>query len=572
MEQLKRLLASLTLRQKITLAVTAVVVAGALYGFLQWNRERDFQPLYTGLAAEDAGAIVNRLRETGIEYRLRDNGSTILAPLAKVADLRLQMATSGLPKSGRIGFEVFDKNNFGATEFAEQVNYHRALEGELERSVLTLSEVQQARVHITKPKDSVFLDLRQPAKASILVRLRSGARLEPENVQALTHLVASAVAGLAPENVSVLDMRGNLLSRPRRASLNDAGEPSEALLEYRQSNERDLRAKIQATLEPLLGSEKFRAGVSVECDFTSGEQSEETFDPSRSVMVTSQRSEDASGASSAGGGVPGTASNLPRPAARPAAGAPGLSRRTENIAYQSSRTVRRIHIPQGAIKRISVALLVDHNVRLDNRGNRLVEPQTPERLQAIRDLVAGAIGLQPDRGDQLVVQSLPFESTLPVAEPPAAAPRPAVLKVSAVGFTLPAWLLEAIEKRNMIVLGALAGVGLLAILAVIGFLIFRKRRKKAKVEAALATKAITAADVERQAQVDKSSLENQIEAKLAEQHALKERQELEILSAFKMPQVATKKAEVLAKHLAEEPKKDAAVMAQVVRTWLSEMD
>src|SRR6185295_11896100 len=158
------LLAKLTNAQKMYLVVAVVVVVAGIFGFLRWNKERDFKPLYTGVSAEDAGAVVAKLKETGADYRVTENGGTILVPSAKVAETRLQMAALGLPKTGRIGYELFDKTNFGATDFTEQVNYHRALEGELERSVMSLSEVEKARVHITLPKASLFVENRQPAK------------------------------------------------------------------------------------------------------------------------------------------------------------------------------------------------------------------------------------------------------------------------------------------------------------------------------------------------------------------------------------------------------------------------
>ena len=186
---------------------------GGLAAFSRWNRERDFRPLYSSLAPDDAAAVLAKVRENGSEFRLSDNGSVVLVPSARVAELRLQMAAAGLPKSGRIGFELFDKTTFGMSDFTEQVNYHRALEGELERSVMSLAEVEQARVHITFPKDSLFLDSQKPAKASVLVKLRPGTQLSRQNVAAICQLVASAVEGLLPEAVSVLDTSGNLLNR-----------------------------------------------------------------------------------------------------------------------------------------------------------------------------------------------------------------------------------------------------------------------------------------------------------------------------------------------------------------------
>lgn len=563
MAELKRLLANLTLRQKVSLVAAAVAVAASLWALGNWSRERDFRPLYTGLAAEDAGAVVARLRERGTPYRLSDAGATVLVPSSLVAEARLDLAASGLPRTGRIGFELFDQNRFGATDFAEKVNFHRALEGELERSILTLAEVERARVHITPPKESVFLESRRPAKASVLIRLRPGARLAPENVQAICHLVASAVEGLEPAAVSVLDVRGNLLNRPRPPEDPDSGRPSEALLEWRQSLERDLVAKIRSTLEPLLGPDGFRASVSLECDFTSGEHSEEILDPTRSVMTSSQRSEDTGGYPAASG-VPGTASNLPRPTARPASSARSYSRKTENITYQSSRTVRRVRIPQGTVKRMSVAVVIDHAVRWEGQGagaRRVVEPPSEEKLKAIRELVAGAVGLNAERGDQLTVESLPFEAMprwQPEEEPAAPSPSGAP--------SLPAWLPEPL--RDPRVLGA-AGAALVVLLAgALALLVRLRRRRRLKIRAAnvLGSGQGAAGALEQAGGNDR--LGEQL-AERAEQQAKLEREALESL---RLAPPKTKKSEVLAKHLGEEAKKDAPGLAQVVRTWLDERE
>lgn len=254
MDQIRRLFSGFSPVQRVTIGLAAAAVIALLMLVTHWTHEHDFQPLYTGLAAEDAAAVVEKVHESGTEYRLAENGSTVLVPSAKVAEMRLQLAAAGIPRTGRIGYELFDKTNFGATDFTEQVNYHRALEGELERSIMGLTEVEQARVHITFAKDSVFTENQQPAKASVLVKLRPGARLSPQNVLAICHLTASAVDQLQPEAVSVLDMQGNLLSRPHRPSLPDSPGPSDEALEYRQSIERDLLSKINSTLETPAGA------------------------------------------------------------------------------------------------------------------------------------------------------------------------------------------------------------------------------------------------------------------------------------------------------------------------------
>ena len=429
MDQIKRLLGLLSVRQRWTIAIAVVLAGAGLYGLANWQREANFRPLYNALAPEDASVVVQKLKESGTPYRISNNGTTISVPEEKVAELRLEMAGAGVPKSGRIGFEIFDKTNFGMTDFAEHVNYRRALEGELERSVMSVAEVEQARVHISLPQESVFLEGRQPAKASVLVKIRSGATLPETAMPAITNLVASAVEGLAPENVSVLDMRGNLLNRPKRIGRN-ADEPSDAALEYQHKIEQDLTAKLDSTLEPLVGAGRFRTAVSAECDMNSGEQSEESFDPTHSVMVSSQKTEDVSSPTHAAGGIPGTASNLPDAAARPATTGGGTSRKTESVNYQTAHTVKRTVLPQGAIKRLSISVLIDQDVRWEGSGanqKRILVPPTADRIKVIHDLAVAASGFKADRGDQLIVESLPFESTLNL-DPPNSAPVPVAPK------------------------------------------------------------------------------------------------------------------------------------------------
>ena len=405
---------TLTIRQRWTTAIAVVLMAAGMYGFTRWQRESSFRPLFNELAPEDAGPVVQKLKEEGVAYRLTNNGTTVAVPEDRVAELRLEMAGAGLPKSGRLGFELFDKTNFGITEFAEHVNYRRALEGELERSVMSVAEIELARVHISLPQESVFLEARQPAKASVMIKIRRGAALPETAIPAVTNLVASAVEGLAPENVSVLDMRGNLLNRPKKAGA--AEDSSTTALEYRRKVEQDLAAKLDSTLEPLVGAGRFRTAVSADCEINSGEQSEETYDPTRSVMVSSQKTEDISTQAHAIEGVPGTASNLPETTPRPSSTGGTTSRKTENVDYQTSHTVKRTVLPQGAIQRLSVSVLLDYDVQWEG-VKRILVPPTAERLKVIHDLVAAAAGLNTERGDQLIVESLPFESTMNL-EPP----------------------------------------------------------------------------------------------------------------------------------------------------------
>lgn len=561
MEQLKQLYGRLTVRQRLTLALAAAAVVAGLVGLSRWNHERGFAALFHGLAPDDAGAVVGKLRERAVEFRLAEGGGTVLVPAALVDELRLELAAGGLPRSGRLGFELFDKSNLGATEFAEQVNYHRAVEGELERTMRAIGDIAQARVHLTFPKESLFLEQQKPAKASVLVELRPGRKLAPVAIQAICHLTASAVQGLTPESVSVVDTQGNLLSRPRQR-LPEADGAGDAVLDYRKGLERDLAAKVHATLEPVLGAEHFRVGVSAEIDLTSGEQSEEVFDPAKSVMVQSQRTEDAPAAGT-GSGVPGTASTLPRPAARPGAAGSGYVRRSEGITYQSSRVVKRTRVPQGALKRVSLAVLVDHETQWEGSGEkarRKRTPPTPEKLKVIKDLAAAAAGLQTERGDQLVVESFPFETSFDAGRPaaPGAAPAP---PAATFGVTLPAWL----GGGGMVLWLGVAGGVLLALLVAGVWFGARRRRRMSAAEGA---KALPAGGPGTKFK-SPEELEAAMQAQLAEQKQAVAEKTAEQLMALKVPPAATKKAEVLGKHIAAETKKDPQGMAQIVRSWLS---
>lgn len=600
-EQLKRLSGSLTRKQQITIALAAIAVVAGLYFLLEQNREKDFRPLFTGLAAEDANKVVTKLKEANVEYRLGEGDGAVMVRTAKLAETRLLIAGAGLPKSGRIGFELFDKTNFGATDFAEQVNYRRALEGELERSVVSLSEVAEARVHLTFPKQSVFTEQRQPAKASVLVKLKPEATLSARNVLAIEHLVASAVEGLAPQQVTVVDMQGNLLKKVPATP--DEEEKKDLRLEYRQKIERDLQAKVIATLTPILGAEHFQTGVAVDVDFSTGEQSEEAWDPNRSVMVTQQRTEEMNTPSTPSG-VPGTPSSLPRPTSRPGSKDQGMVRRTENITYQSSRTVRRTTLPQGGIRRLTVSTVLDQGVRWEGTGakaKRILEPPPEETLKKVRDLIAGAVGFNQERGDQIVVESLPFEGTLRKSLPP---PDPAAPK-AAPGQTappqqdgpIPAWLTKLLADKGikvnpMILIGAVAGV-LLLLLGGAGFFVMKKRKKKKAL--ALAKAGVEVADGHGKVEAGTAApgelppAQTKLPAARGgsavihgpdhgaamteeERTALMEAQERELLASLRGPELATKKSEVLVKHITEQAKHNPVGTAQLVRSWLSEKE
>ncbi len=586
MDQAKKLLLALTPRQLMTIAIVAIAVVGGVMGLSRWERESGLRPLYSGLAPEDANAIVQKLHEGGVDYKITNNGTELLAPEDKVPELRLEMAGLGLPKTGRIGFEIFDKTNFGITDFAEHVNYRRALEGELERSIMAISDVRQARVHVTLPKDSVFTDAREPAKASVLVGLRPGTRLSSPNVIAIENLISSAVEGLAPESVSVVDMSGNLLSRPRREGPADGTQITEAVLEYRQAVEHDLAAKINSTLEPLLGVDKFRTGVSADIDMTSGEQSEETFDPSKSVMTSSQKMEDSSGTTRTSPGIPGTAANLPpqqtvasnaaqqqpAPAATPPAqpgqpGQPGqpagtpstaqptpprtggnsttTSRRSESITYQSSRITKHLKLPQGTVKRLSIAVLVDQGSRMEGQGaqaHRVVIPPDTEKLKAIQALVGTLVGLDATRGDQLTVEALPFDNSMNL-DPGSLGP-PAQKTPDAV------FSIETLKKKPALLWGSVGGVVL--VIGLVVFAMVRMMRGGNRGASAETRDALPAMDT----YAGLPSAPQGMAAALGE--------------PSRLPALMPSRTEVLLTQLQENSRNNPEAWANILRGWLAE--
>lgn len=553
MNQLARIWASLSRYQQISLVLVPVVVCAAVLGLLRWRHDSDFRVLYSGLAPEDASAVTQKIRDSGIEFRLDETGATVLVPSGHLADARLAVAAAGLPHTGRIGFELFDRSNLGASDFAEQVNYRRALEGELERTVATLSEVDQARIHITFAKDSVFLDARQPSKATVVLRLKQRAQLSQPNVIAIANLVASAVDGLTPEAVAIIDSNGRLLNCPHVQGDGDE-QLAEANLDYQHQVESELLAKINRALGPLLGQDRFRASVNVDCDFSTSEENDESVDPAKSAVLTSQTTEETSGGAIASG-TPGTASNLPRPTARPAPTPSGMMRRTENATYQPSRTVKHTVLPKGTIRRISTAVLVDQTVRWEGVGakaRRTLVPPSAEVLKGVHDIVAGITGYTDQRGDQITIETLPFETTLQ-AEPPMG-PAPPVKKLPS-GLNV---------KQEYIIGGALL------LLLVAGALIFvLSRRRKAAAEdvspAGIAAGG-PAAPLEGEAGARKA-----IEQQLSDNDTQQAQIESEFLQGIKLP-VSTRKTEALIKHIRESVHKDAANATNVLRTWISDAD
>ena len=551
MNQLLHIWNSLNLAQRVSLAVVPLLICAAGFGITRWKHESDFRPLYNSLAPADASALAQKLREGGIEYRLDETGSTVLVPSSHVAEARLVLAGAGLPRTGSIGFELFDRTSVGASDFTEQVNYRRALEGELERTVATLSEIEQARIHITIARDSVFLDSREPAKATVVLSLKRAGPLQQSSVTAIANLVASAVDGLAPQAVSIIDSDGRLLNRPQGMT-GEGGSMADGNLDYRHQVESDMTARINSALEPLLGSGRFRAGVSVDCDLTSSEESEESFDGGKGAILQSQTTEE-SNASGPSGGQPGTASNLSAAPAKQAPGSSGFTRRTENVSYQPSRTVRKIISPRGGIRRISTAVLVDQTVKWEGSGNtarKTLVPPSPEVLKGVRDVIAGITGYSEQRGDQITVETLPFENTLTAERfepPPPSAKRPAF------DFRQPA-----------VIYG---GAVTLLLVSVVFFLLMKRPAQGMNRGAEEATPAALPSSAS-----SPTTVTEQAASRLPRAHGLPDESAgLQGEAPSRLSLTGNSKAaETVVRHIRDAVQKDPVSVARILRTWVSE--
>jgi flagellar M-ring protein FliF len=402
----KNAIAAFDTKQLILLMGGAAVVAGVIFFFGHLIITPDYKPLMTGMEPADAQALASRLAAKSIAYEISPDGKTVSVPNDKLDSSRLEVASEGMPHSGRLGFELFDKLNWGQTEFDEKVNYQRALEGELERTIQTLRDVESVRVHLVMPTDSVFLDREREAKASVILRLHSG-QLSPDTQRAIASLVSGAVDKLSPHNVTITDADTNQPFTPHRP-----GSPADAELEDQLSR------RLVSTLEPVVGAQRIRASVNVDYDTSSSEENQETYDPKSAVAVTMQTSEEKTSGGETTGGVPGTASNVPN-ATTPAKSEEEVddtvqSSKTQNATYAVDKVVRHILQPVGRIRRISAALLIDDAVDTQQANGKTSETRrkrTPEELKQIEVLAAAAIGLDEKRGDTLAVQNLSFQQS-----------------------------------------------------------------------------------------------------------------------------------------------------------------
>jgi len=374
----------------------------------------DYRPLFANLTSEDAGEIVKKLKEQKVPYRIAADGKAIMVPVDKVYDLRLSLASEGLPQGGGVGYEIFDRKNFGMTEFVQKLNYQRAMQGELSRTISQLAGVEQARVHLVIPEKSLFKEAEKPPTASIVLKIKGNRTLRDSDVQGIVHLVAASVEGLDTDHVTVLDGKGKLLSRS--GSQDPTTKLSSSMQETQRTFERATEERLQSLLDKVVGSGKSVARVSATFDFKQVEKFEERYDPEAAAVRSEQRSEE-KGGGGALAGVPGVQTNLGRTqgAAQQAAG--GSSKSDETLNYEVSRSTARTIEPVGTLAKVSVAILVDGKYETGAPGKdgtaakAKYSPRSPDELQKIEALVKSSVGFNAERGDQLTVANIPFQET-----------------------------------------------------------------------------------------------------------------------------------------------------------------
>lgn len=451
-------------------AAIAVVVA-----LLLWAREPEYRVLFSGLSEADGGQIISELDKRAIPYRLSEGGNTILVPGDKMSALRLQLAEQGLPKGGSVGFELLDKQAFGVSQFAEQLNYQRGLEGELARTIESLGPVAKARVHLVMAKQSVFVRDREAARASVVLTLQPGRELGQSQASAIVHLVTSSVPELSVDAVTVVDQSGRLLSQVH----GDTTGPDGTQLDYVHEIERSYQRRIEDILTPLLGSQNVHAQVVAQVDFSTRESTAERYAPNQdentAAVRSKQTSEHVVEGDDAGRGVPGaltnsppntpapTKANAPTPAgaaattdtkaAKPA----GATQSERMINYEVDRNVEHVKSSLGTIQRLTTAVVVNYRTVLKD-GAPSTEPLSKEELENINNLVRQAMGFTESRGDALQVINSPFvsEDTSVAEQPWWRTPEAYNLLISGLRYVLVAfaafllwWLvLRPMQKRN----------------------------------------------------------------------------------------------------------------------------
>ncbi len=387
-----------------------------------WSQKPDYRVLFANFSDKDGGAIVAQLEQMNVPFKFSDGGTAILVPSEQVHEARLKLAAQGLPKGGNVGFELLENQKFGVSQFVEQVNFQRALEGELERSIQSVDSVQGARVHLAIPKSSVFVRDQLKPTASVILNIHAGRTLDPRQVSAIVHLVASSVPELPSENVTLVDQNGNLLSDTSKQDGANQIDPTK--IKYIEDMQSNIAKRVESIIAPLVGPNNVRAEASADIDFSTVEQANESYKPNQKpdeTTIRSMQTSESQSTSSTTGGVPGALSNQPpAPATAPitsnnaagagaaAAGTPSNSQKNVTTNFEVDKTVRYVQQPMGNIKRLAVAVVVNNKTVFDKKGKASSRPLNEAEKKQIIDLAKQAMGFNADRGDTISVVNSSF--------------------------------------------------------------------------------------------------------------------------------------------------------------------
>ncbi len=421
-EQVVKIYKEMSLYKKIALGSLILITIAAFITMFVWANKTEFQAAYTDLSEEDASSIVSKFKENKIPYKLKDGGKTILVPEAQVYEVRLSLAKEGIPKAYGVGYEIFDKTDFGTTEFVQKVNKLRAIQGELARTIRAFEEVKDAKVMIVLPKDSVFVEETKKPSASILLELKSD--LDDEKVSAIAHLVSSAIEDLTPELVTIVDTTGRILfeaktmaQKKEQKEQQKVQEIAETQYKYKERYETELADRIQTMLERIVGKDKAIVRVVSEMDFTTSSTSEEIYDPleRNNTFIRSKKTlTEAARKGSEDKGTPSSVNPITNEDPKAEKNVEEIKKSDDTVNYEISRRVSESIKPMSVIKRVSVAAVIDgkYEYKTDDSGNRVKTyvPRSEEEMTQFKDVVGKAVGYNEEREDQVSVESFPFAS------------------------------------------------------------------------------------------------------------------------------------------------------------------
>lgn len=405
-----------SLAQRILLGGLLVSLFVAFFGMIFWMNKIDYRVLYSQLYQEDAASVISYLQKENIPYRITDGGTTIMVPSEQVYEARLKLAGEGSLHGQGIGFELFDETQIGQTNFVQGINYQRALQGELSRTISELSEVESARVHLVLPSKSLFVEEQAPPSAAIMLKLKGGRNLNSQQVQAIVNLVSTSVEGMSAERITLADSRGKILYQPKSEA--DLAGLSSTQLEYQSNMQRSLEQRIEQLLLPIVGPGRVIARVNADLDFNRTTIRKEIFDPKSAVVRSEVRNEEESrGSANVDGGAPdpnyqGENDNM-------ASGTAQESTRTSSTTnFDINKEEQQIISQVGSIKRLSVAVLVDGKYTQQQDGSYAYEPLGAEQMEQIRQLAQRAVGFDDARGDAIEVSSISFGEPIGAEQAP----------------------------------------------------------------------------------------------------------------------------------------------------------